>query len=237
MDAGKVPVVSRHRSLGTVGWALGGQPPVHCLEGSVFMAGDTVQWLRDGLQIIQSAAEVVMLAASVPDSRDVFLVPAFTGLGAPHGGGHARAALLGMTRSTTRAHIARAALDAIATQSADVFDAMNTDAGVPLRELRVDGCASANNLLMQLPADVLGVPVVRPRISETSALDAAYLVGLAVGVWRDVNELAARWQVDRVLESAWGIDRRAAQRSRWEQAVSRSRGLGGLTPWPWNPRP
>jgi glycerol kinase len=224
MNAGAAPAASRHRLLGTVGWALDGQPPVHCLEGSVFMAGATVQWLRDGLQIIQNAGEVEALAASVPDSGDVCLVPAFTGLGAPHWDGHARAALLGMTRGTTRAHIARAALDAIALQSAEVFDAMTADAGVPLRELRVDGGASANNLLMQLQADALGVPVVRPRITETTALGAAYLAGLAAGVWRDTDELAALWQVDRVFEPAWGADRRQALRARWAQAVERSRG-------------
>ncbi len=224
MNAGTAPVVSHHRLLGTVGWVLDGQAPVHCLEGSVFMAGATVQWLRDGLQIIQNAGEVEALAASVPDSGDVCLVPAFTGLGAPHWDGHARAALLGMTRGTTRAHIARAALDAIALQSAEVFDAMTADAGVPLRELRVDGGASANNLLMQLQADALGVPVVRPRITETTALGAAYLAGLAAGVWRDTDELAALWQVDRVFEPAWGADRRQALRARWAQAVERSRG-------------
>jgi glycerol kinase len=188
------------------------------------MAGATVQWLRDGLQIIQNAGEVEALAASVPDSGDVCLVPAFTGLGAPHWDGHARAALLGMTRGTTRAHIARAALDAIALQSAEVFDAMTADAGVPLRELRVDGGASANNLLMQLQADALGVPVVRPRITETTALGAAYLAGLAAGVWRDTDELAALWQVDRVFEPVWGAERRQALRARWAQAVDRSRG-------------
>ncbi len=224
MNAGAAPAASRHRLLGTVGWALAGQPPVHCLEGSVFMAGATVQWLRDGLQIIQNAGEVEALAASVPDSGDVCLVPAFTGLGAPHWDGHALAALLGMTRGTTRAHIARAALDAIALQSAEVFDAMTADAGVPLRELRVDGGASANNLLMQLQADALGVPVVRPSITETTALGAAYLAGLAAGVWRDTDELAALWQVDRVFEPVWGADRRQALRARWAQAVERSRG-------------
>jgi len=224
MNAGRTPVASRHRLLTTAGWALGAQAPVYCLEGSVFMAGATVQWLRDGLQIIRHAAEVEALAASVPDSGDVYLVPAFTGLGAPHWDGHARAALLGMTRGTTRAHIARAALDAIALQSAEVFDAMSADAGLPLTELRVDGGASANNLLMQLQADVLGVPVVRPRITETTALGAACLAGLAVGVWQGPDELSALWQQDRVFEPVWGDDQRQAQRARWSQAVSRSRG-------------
>lgn len=223
MNAGQRPPTSRHRLLSTVGWSLGQQPPVYCLEGAVFMAGATVQWLRDGLQIIHSSAEVEALAASVQDSGDVYLVPAFAGLGAPHWDGHARAALLGMTRGTKRAHIARAALDAIALQSAEVFDAMSADAGLPLTELRVDGGASANNLLMQLQANALGVPVVRPRITETTALGAAYLAGLAVGLWLDERAIAALWQVDRVFEPACNADQRQAQRARWAQAVERSR--------------
>jgi glycerol kinase len=227
MNAGQAPAASRHRLLSTVGWSQAARPTTYCLEGSVFMAGATVQWLRDGLQLIGSAAEVEALAASVPDSGDVCLVPAFAGLGAPHWDGHARAALLGMTRGTTRAHIARAALDAIALQSAEVFDAMVADTGVPLSELRVDGGACANNLLMQMQADVLGVPVVRPRITETTALGAAGLAGLAVGVWRDTDELAALWQVERVFEPGWSVDQRQAQRARWAQAVDRSRGWAG----------
>jgi glycerol kinase len=188
------------------------------------MAGATVQWLRDGLQIIQRADEVEALAATVPDTGDVFLVPAFTGLGAPHWDGHARAALLGMTRGTTRAHIARAALEAIALQSAEVFAAMAADAGLALRELRVDGGASANNLLMQLQADVLGVPVVRPRVTETTALGAAWLAGLATGFWSGPAELAALWQTDRVFEPAWSADQRADRLVRWSRAVDRARG-------------
>jgi len=222
MNAGAVPVPSTHRLLTTVGWRRG-DAVTHCLEGSVFMAGATVQWLRDGLQIIRSAAEVEALAASVDDTGDVYLVPAFAGLGAPHWDGHARAALLGMTRGTGRAHIARAALEAIALQSAEVFAAMSADAGIALRELRVDGGASANNLLMQLQADVLGVPVVRPRVTETTALGAAYLAGLATGVWRDEAEIAALWQVDRRFEPTWSAERRAAKRLRWCEAVDRAR--------------
>ncbi len=224
MNAGTRPAHSQHRLLGTVGWRLAGQAPVYCLEGSVFMAGATVQWLRDGLQMIRQAAEVEALAASVPDSGDVFLVPAFAGLGAPHWDGHARAALLGMTRGTSRAHIARAALDAIALQSADVFEAMAADAGLPLTELRVDGGASANDLLMQLQADALGVPVLRPHITETTALGAACLAGLAVGVWQDPQEVADLWRVDRVFEPAVSDDQRQARRARWAQAVARTRG-------------
>jgi len=224
MHAGDVAPVSHHRLLSTVGWTLDGQAPAYCLEGSVFMAGATVQWLRDGLQIIQRADEVEALAATVPDTGDVFLVPAFTGLGAPHWDGHARAALLGMTRGTTRAHIARAALEAIALQSAEVFAAMAADAGLALRELRVDGGASANNLLMQLQADVLGVPVVRPRVTETTALGAAWLAGLATGFWSGQAELAALWQTDRVFEPVWSTDQRADRLARWSRAVDRARG-------------
>jgi len=222
MHAGQQPAQSAHRLLSTVGWTRAGAPPTYCLEGSVFMAGATVQWLRDGLGLLQAAAEVEDLAASVPDTGDVFLVPAFAGLGAPHWDGHARAALLGMTRGTTRAHIARAALEAIALQSAEVFEAMSADAGLRLTELRVDGGASANNLLMQMQADVLGVPVVRPRITETTALGAAYLAGLAVGLWPDTDALAALWQEDRVFEPAWSADQRQTRRARWAQAVQRA---------------
>ena len=224
MNAGAKPVRSRHRLLSTLGWRLGDRPPVYCLEGSVFMAGATVQWLRDGLQMIRNAAEVETLAASVPDSGDVVLVPAFAGLGAPHWDGHARAALLGMTRGTTRAHIARAALEAIVLQSAEVFDAMTADAGIPLAELRVDGGASANNLLMQMQADALGVPVLRPRITETTALGAAFLAGLAVGVWSDGQEMAGLWRVDRVFEPVTTADQRQARRARWAEAVRRASG-------------
>jgi len=223
MNAGARPVPSTHRLLTTVGWRRNAAT-THCLEGAVFMAGATVQWLRDGLQIIGSASEVEALAHSVDDTGDVFLVPAFAGLGAPHWDGHARAALVGMTRGTGRGHIARAALEAIALQSAEVFAAMSADAGVPLRELRVDGGASANNLLMQLQADILGAPVVRPRVTETTALGAAYLAGLAVGVWQDETEIAALWQVDRRFEPSWSSDRREARLARWRQAVSRSLG-------------
>ncbi|TNF62401.1 MAG: glycerol kinase [Burkholderiales bacterium] len=222
MNTGDQAAVSRHRLLSTVGWTAAGRAATYCLEGSVFMAGATVQWLRDGLQIIERSADVEALAASVEDTGDVYLVPAFAGLGAPHWDGHARAALLGMTRGTGRAHVARAALEAIALQSAEVFAAMEADAGMPVDQLRVDGGASANNLLMQLQADVLGVPVVRPRVTETTALGAAYLAGLATGVWRDVDEIAALWQVDRVFEPAWSGDRRQAKRERWRQAVERA---------------
>jgi len=188
------------------------------------MAGATVQWLRDGLRIIQSAPEVEPLAASVPDTGDVFLVPAFAGLGAPDWDGRARGTLVGLTRGSTRAHIARAALEAIALQSADIFGAMSRDSGIALTELRVDGGACRNDLLMQLQADLAGVPVVRPRVTETTALGAAYLAGLATGVWSGGDEIAAQWAVDRRFEPRLAESERRARIARWREAVARSRG-------------
>ncbi|MDB5901118.1 MAG: glpK [Ramlibacter sp.] len=225
MNTGAAPVASRNRLLTTVGWQ--GPPGVnrtaYCLEGSVFMAGATEQWLRDGLQIIQSAAEVESLAAQVDDTGDVYLVPAFAGLGTPDWDGYARGTLVGMTRGTSRSHIARAALEAIALQSADVFAAMTRDAGIPLRELRVDGGACGNNLLMQMQADFLGVPVVRPQVTETTALGAAYLAGLATGFWRDADEIARQWQADRRFEPRMDESARTAKLARWRDAVERAK--------------
>ena len=228
MNTGSVAVPSRNRLLTTVGWQgpapAGARRTAYCLEGSVFMAGATVQWLRDGLQIIQSAPEIEPLAASVPDTGDVFLVPAFAGLGAPDWDGRARGTLVGLTRGTTRAHIARAALEAIALQSADIFGAMSRDSGIALTELRVDGGASRNDLLMQLQADLAGVPVVRPQVTETTALGAAYLAGLATGVWSGGAEIAAQWAVDRRFEPRLTEPARRARIARWREAVARSRG-------------
>ncbi len=225
MNTGATPVASRNRLLTTVGWQgpKGPAGTAYCLEGSVFMAGATVQWLRDGLQIIQSAPEVESLAAQVDDTGDVYLVPAFAGLGTPDWDGYARGTLVGMTRGTGRAHIARAALEAIALQSADVFAAMSRDARIPLRELRVDGGASRNNLLMQMQADFLGTPVVRPRVTETTALGAAYLAGLATGFWRDADEIGAQWQADRRFEPRLAESGRQAKLARWREAVERSK--------------
>jgi glycerol kinase len=224
MNTGAQPVASQNKLLSTVGWQIQGDAAstTYCLEGSVFMAGATVQWLRDGLQIIQSAAEVQGLAESVPDTGDVYLVPAFTGLGTPHWDPYARGAMFGLTRGTTKAHIARAALEAIALQSADVFIAMGQDAGLGLKELRVDGGASANDLLMQMQADFSGVPVVRPKVTETTALGAAYLAGLAVGFWASTAELAALWQVDKTFEPKFNADQRSAKLARWHKAVGRA---------------
>jgi glycerol kinase len=226
MNTGDAPVASRNRLLTTVGWQgpPGPSRTAYCLEGSVFMAGATVQWLRDGLQVIRSAAEVESLAAEVDDTGDVYLVPAFAGLGTPDWDGYARGTLVGMTRGTGRAHIARAALEAIALQSADVFDAMSRDARIPLKELRVDGGASRNNLLMQMQADFLGVPVVRPQVTETTALGAAYLAGLATGFWPDARAIASQWQADRRFEPRLGDTERRAKLARWRQAVERSKG-------------
>jgi glycerol kinase len=227
MNTGATAVPSRNRLLTTVAWQ--GPPAAtprtaYALEGSVFMAGATVQWLRDGLQIIRTAAEVESLAASVPDTGDVFLVPAFAGLGAPDWDGHARGTLVGMTRGTGRAQIARAALEAIALQTADVFDAMVQDAGIPLQELRVDGGASRNDLLMQMQADCLGVPVVRPQQTETTALGAACLAGLATGFWQGADEIASQWRVERRFEPRVADSVRRDRQARWRQAVGRARG-------------
>ena len=221
LNTGNQPVASKNKLLSTVGWKLD-TGTTYCLEGSVFMGGATIQWLRDGLQIIQSADQVQALAESVPNSGDVYLVPAFTGLGTPNWDPYARGAMLGLTRGTTRAHIARAALEAIALQSADVFIAMSKDAGLDLGELRVDGGASGNDLLMQMQADFSGVPVVRPKVTETTALGAAYLAGLAVNFWSGTDEMVSQWQIDRRFEPQMSPDARASKLARWHKAVGRS---------------
>ena len=226
MNTGTAPVSSRNRLLTTVGWQSAQAPTriAYCLEGSVFMAGATVQWLRDGLRLFDSASDVENLAASVPDTGDVYLVPAFAGLGAPDWDGHARGTLVGMTRGTTRAHLARAALEAICLQTADVFGAMARDSGIALAELRVDGGASRNDLLMQMQADLLGVPVSRPSVTETTALGAAYLAGLAVGVWPDARSVTAQWQLERRFEPCMPANERQVKLARWRQAVERAKG-------------
>src|SRR5919198_998569 len=195
----------------------------YALEGSVFIAGAVVQWLRDQLEFFASSAEVEKLAASVLDSGDVFLVPAFTGLGAPYWDANARGALIGITRGTSRAHIARAALESIAYQSAELLEAMQKDAGQPLKELRVDGGAAANDLLMQFQADLLGVPVLRPKVLETTALGAAYLAGLTVNLWSSREELARHWQLDRRFEPRMPRGEAQAKLARWREAVRRAR--------------
>ena len=223
MHTGERPAASANRLLTTVAWRINDRTE-YALEGSVFVAGAAIQWLRDGLGIIGSSAEVEGLAASVPDSGGVYLVPAFAGLGAPHWDPYARGALVGITRGTTAAHIARATLESIAFQVADLLRAMEDDAGITLPELRVDGGATANNLLMQFQADLLGVPVLRSRISETTALGAAFLAGLAVGYWRDREELAAHWQLERSFIPVAEHQRYAALRRGWERALERAKG-------------
>ncbi len=221
MNTGREPQVSANRLLTTVAWQL--DELHYALEGSVFVGGAVVQWLRDGLGFIEKSSDVEALAATVPDAGGVYLVPAFTGLGSPHWDAYARGTMVGLSRGTTRAHIARAALEAIAFQSAEVLMAMQRDAGQPLVELRVDGGATANDLLMQFQADLLGVPVIRPKVIETTALGAAYLAGLAVGFWESLDEVAANWQMDRRFEPVMPREDAAARLRQWERAVARSR--------------
>ncbi len=222
MHTGAKPIASKRNLLTTVAWRLGGRTEF-ALEGSIFIAGAVVQWLRDGLGIIKSSADVEALAASVPDTHGTYLVPAFAGLGAPHWDAYARGILAGITRGTTSAHIARAALEGIAYQVADVLHAMESDAGIKLKELRVDGGACANNLLMQFQADLLGVPVVRPKVSETTALGAAYLAGLAVGFWKDRKEIARQWQADRRFAPKMKPAARRQHLTGWAKALARSK--------------
>ena len=223
LNTGAKAVASTHHLLTTTAWQLGGEAPQYALEGSVFIGGAVVQWLRDGLRAIKTAADVEALAAEVPDAGGVYLVPAFAGLGAPHWDPYARGAMFGLTRGTGITHIARAALESIAFQSADMLAAMEKDAGLKLTELRVDGGATANNLLMQIQADLLGVPVVRPKVLETTALGAAYLAGLAVGFWSEPGNIQRNWQVDRVFEPTLSRDRAGEMMAGWAKAVARSK--------------
>jgi glycerol kinase len=225
MNTGAKPVPSKTRLLSTVGWNTDDmlQPVTYFLEGSVFMAGAAVQWLHDGLRIVRHVSDVEALAASVPDTGDVYLVPAFTGLGAPHWDSYARGCIIGMTPGTKRAHIARAALESVALQTQEVFEALRQDAGSTPQELRVDGKASLNNLMMQMQADYLGVPVLRPTVVETSALGVSYLAGLGVRIWHNSDDLSHHWHLDRQFEPLLGEDERQAKLARWKKAVSRSR--------------
>src|SRR5216117_1450181 len=222
MNTGAKPIASKNNLLTTVAWRIGDRTE-YALEGSIFIAGAVVQWLRDGLGLFRSAAEIEALAAGVSDTGGVYLVPAFAGLGAPHWDQYARGALVGVTRGTTAAHVARAALEGIAFQVADVLRAMEADAKIKLKELRVDGGASANNLLMQFQSHLLGVPVVRPKVTETTALGAAYLAGLAVGYWKDQKQIAAQWQVDRRFTHAMKATQRKQLETGWRKALDRAR--------------
>ncbi|MBV9989219.1 MAG: glycerol kinase GlpK [Chitinophagaceae bacterium] len=219
MNTGEKAVPSVNNLLTTVAWKINGVTQ-YALEGSVFIAGAVVQWMRDGLQIIRSSAEVEALAAQVKDSEGVYVVPAFAGLGAPYWNQHARGTIVGITRGTGRAHIARAALDSIAYQTMDVLKAMEADSGIAIKELRVDGGATANNLLMQFQSDLLNTKVIRPTIIETTALGAAYLAGLAVGYWSSLEDIGRQWQMERSFEPAMEQQERTQLADGWKRAVN-----------------
>ena len=222
-NTGNRPVASKHQLVSTVAWQVGGQT-MYALEGSIFIGGAVVQWLRDGLGIIRQSADVEALALSVPDSGGIYLVPAFAGLGAPHWDPYARGTIVGITRGTTAAHIARAAVESIAFQVADLLEAVKGDSGIAVTELRADGGAAANDALLQFQADLLGVPVVRPTVTETTALGAAYLAGLAVGFWDSTGSLASNWKVDRRFEPSMPASQAQARRAEWQAALGRSKG-------------
>lgn len=221
MNTGDKPILSNNNLLTTIAWKIGDKV-TYALEGSIFVAGSVVQWLRDGLGIIKSSSDVEALAASVPDNGGVYFVPALTGLGAPYWDQYANGSINGITRGTTAAHIARAALEGIAFQTMDIVSAMEKDAGVPLGELKVDGGASRNNLLMQFQADMLGTSVVRPQVTETTALGAAYLAGLAVGFWRSIDELEKQWKSERVFGPSMEETDVCKAKAGWANAVRRT---------------
>jgi glycerol kinase len=223
-NIGTTPTASRQQLVTTVAWRLGSSETQYALEGSVFIGGAVVQWIRDGLGLVRSAPEIEPLAATVPDNGGVYLVPAFAGLGAPHWDPYARGTIVGITRGTTAGHIARAALESVAYQVADLLDAMRADSGIALTELRVDGGAAANNTLMQFQADLLGVPVVRPEVTETTALGAAYLAGLATGYWRSIDAISGQWRVERQFEPRMPRGDAQRLRERWNDALGRSKG-------------
>jgi glycerol kinase len=222
LNTGTEAVPSKNNLLTTVAWKIGDRTE-YALEGSVFIAGAVVQWLRDGLKIIRSAAEIEELSLTVEDNGGVYLVPAFAGLGAPHWDQYARGTIVGITRGTTAGHIARAALESIAYQVGDVLHAMEADSGIDIKELRVDGGAAQNDLLMQFQSDVLQAPTVRPKILETTALGAAYLAGLAVGYWKDQAGVDKQWQADKRFEPAMDAAAVEALRKDWGRALERSK--------------
>nr|MDD5861170.1 glycerol kinase GlpK [Prevotella sp.] len=221
LNIGDKPILSKNNLLTTVAWKIGDKVK-YALEGSIYVGGSVVQWLRDGLGFIKSSSEVEELASSVPDSGGVYFVPALTGLAAPYWDQYARGTIVGITRGTTRAHIARAALDGIAFQTYDIAQAMSRDMGAPLTELKVDGGASRNNLLMQFQSNILGIPVVRPKITETTALGAAYLAGLAVGFWKDIDEIKSQWQVERTFEPVPENEEIKQAKAGWADAIQRT---------------
>lgn len=222
LQTGEKPIKSKNNLLTTIAWQLDGKV-YYALEGSVFIAGAVVQWLRDGLGMIRSSSEIEGLAKKVDDTDGVYMVPAFSGLGAPHWDPYARGTLIGLTRGTNRSHIARAALESIAYQSTDLLRAMESDAGITLKEMRVDGGASVNNLLMQFQADILNKPVVRPKVTETTALGAAYLAGLAVGYWDSIDDIQNKWQADKTFEPNMEKKERELLLKNWHKAVERAK--------------
>jgi len=219
MNTGEKPITSNNKLLTTIAWQIGDKTH-YALEGSIFIAGAVVQWLRDSLGIIKTSADVEKLASKVADSGGVYFVPAFAGLGAPHWNQDARGTLVGMTRGSTSAHIARAALDSIAYQTLEVLQAMKIDSNIDIQELRVDGGATANNLLMQFQADIIGAQVIRPKITETTALGAAYLAGLAVGFWKSTDELEHQWQIDRVFKPSMNSSETEPFIKEWHRAIT-----------------
>ena len=221
MNSGEKPILSKNNLITTVAWKIGDKVN-YALDGSIFVGGSVVQWLRDGLGIINSSSEVEALASRVPDTNGVYFVPALTGLGAPWWDQYARGTIVGISRGTNTAHIARAALEGIAFQTMDITNAMSLDAGIPLKALKVDGGASRNNLLMQFQADILGIQVIRPQVVETTALGAAYLAGLAVGYWSSIDDIRKQWQVDRVFEPSWEEDKIQTAKAGWHDAVKRT---------------
>jgi len=221
MNTGNKGVPSQNGLLTTIAWGIG-KDVTYALEGSIFITGAAVQWLRDSLGIIKDSADVEALAASVPDNGGVYLVPAFVGLGAPYWDSYARGTIVGLTRGSNAAHIARATLESMCYQTRDVLEAMTADSNVQVKTLRVDGGAVVNNLLMQFQADILGVPVQRPKVAETTALGAAYLAGLATGFWSSIQEVAEQWAVDRTFEPKMSVDERDKLYANWKRAVERS---------------
>jgi glycerol kinase len=222
-NIGAVPTASRQQLVTTVAWQIGSRT-AYALEGSVFIGGAVVQWIRDGLGLIRQAADIEALAATVPDNGGVYLVPAFAGLGAPHWDPFARGTIVGITRGTTAGHIARAALESIALQVADLLDAMRADSGIAVTELRADGGAATNDMLLQIQADLIGAPVVRPAVTETTALGAAYLAGLGVGFWKSADEISHQWRVGRRFEPQMSPATALALRQRWSAAVELAKG-------------
>ncbi len=222
LNTGHTPVPSRHGLLTTLGYQISDQRPVYCLEGSIAITGALVQWLRDNLNIISSAAEIEELAATVKDNGGAYFVPAFSGLFAPYWRSDARGAILGLTRFVNKGHIARAVLEASAYQTLDIVEAMNKDSGVELNKLKVDGGMVGNELLMQFQSDILDVPVIRPRVSETTALGAAYAAGLAVGFWSGTEELRKNWDIDKTWQPAMETKVRETYHRQWKKAVDRT---------------